>query len=315
MPLFFVLSGLVFKPYKPGSKFIKKKIKSLIIPYIIFYILTLAVFWIVEQPLRDPAVKNAAAHNELLRFIPLLYGADVRHLMSHNIELWFLPCLFSIEIIYNAICIHIKNNYEKVLTIICICVLGYILSRKGVWNLPWGLSPAFIMIPFFYIGDLSKKLFTNNIKRSVLIVSLILSICLFILLDKSIIRFDIAIGRIPNPIQFIITSTAGICLIITFSQLLRKNKLLEFFGKGDVTLVTLAIQGIVYRPLIFLCNKICINGFNQESLITVTIISILTYIICGIFSIAYYRIMNSSIVQSIPVHLRNSVGSRKSNQL
>lgn len=219
--------------------------------------------------------------------------------MSHNIELWFLPCLFSTEIIYNAICIFIKNHNGKVITIVCISLFGYGLSINGIWNLPWGISPALIMILFFYIGDLSKNISNPYPPKIVLVISIILSICIFIFLCKSIVKFDIAVGKIPNVIQFIITSTAGICLIITLSQLLRKNKILEFFGKGDVTIVTLAIQGVVYRPLIFLSNKIWCNRLNQESIIEVTIISILTYMLCGIFSILYYKIMKSTIVHSV----------------
>lgn len=96
IPMFFFLSGMVFdrKRYSNFRGFFTKKINSLIIPYIIISVLTWC-FW---------AVFSYVTHIEVdSYFMPLLQtfiAQGSAGFLIHNVPLWFVTCLFVIEMIY-----------------------------------------------------------------------------------------------------------------------------------------------------------------------------------------------------------------------
>lgn len=82
MPLFFILSGFLFVPDGNLKQVAVKKFKSLIVPYLFFYALTLAYFWIVESRFRESLVDS-----EWMRLLPFVLGCNYGASMSHNIVL------------------------------------------------------------------------------------------------------------------------------------------------------------------------------------------------------------------------------------
>lgn len=286
MPLFFFLSGMVFKKDSEMGGYIRKKAVALLVPYVVFYLLTLIYYWVVESHFR-----NVQIDQELNRLIPIFYGSDLRGYMSHNVPLWFLPALFCTEVIYNFLSLKIKSNLVKCCIVVSLSLIGYGLSFIGVWSLPWGLSPALLMLPFFMLGSLmanllnEHKLTNRNSKIGVSILFLVI-LSIFIMNKPWNIRFDVAYGNIDNLPIFAISALIGICLVIIFSLLIEKNRILEFLGKGDVTLVALCIQGVVYRPIIYVFYKLLGREIN---VIETIIISILTYLLAVLVSAIYYR--------------------------
>lgn len=290
MPLFFVLSGILYKPNSDQRYFFKKKFLALIIPYCIFYILSLLYFWCVEFSFRDLAIES-----EWKRLIPLIYGADLKGLMSHNIALWFLPALFTTEIIGNCINTKISNPFYRTTTVILISMLGIVLSFENIWNLPWGLSQALVMMVFFYIGIWLRPFINLHIRKKFLIVLLVICFIIFAINIPFSNRIDIASGNFSNILSFITNACFGLSIVILFALLLNQSKILEYFGKGDITLCALAFQGIVYRPLIFIDSKLIgLNGGGEH--IHAIIISLLTYAICGIISYFYIKMQRKIFV-------------------
>ena len=104
IPIFFFISGMLFNENKYNSitNFIKSKFRTLIIPYGIFY-LTTFVYWLVIERYTRGGVTPAS------QLIGLFYGTYNLKYMMFNGALWFIPCLFSIELLYYFIA-KIKNN-------------------------------------------------------------------------------------------------------------------------------------------------------------------------------------------------------------
>lgn len=84
MPLFFFISGYLYNNYYPFNIYLKRKIKSLLIPYIIFAFFALLV----------SAYFNGSFFKLIEEFL-FLNGT-----VGWNSPIWFLIVLFITEIIY-----------------------------------------------------------------------------------------------------------------------------------------------------------------------------------------------------------------------
>ena len=96
IPVFFILSGYLYNPEKfvTCGNFIKRKFKGLIIPYLIFGILTYLYWLLIESRFRGA---NLSAGQQLLG---LFYGSRYKDFLEFNGPLWFIPCLFSMEVLF-----------------------------------------------------------------------------------------------------------------------------------------------------------------------------------------------------------------------
>lgn len=96
MPLFFWLSGYFFYTvrYADTKDFVKSRLTKLIVPYVIFYLITFCYWVVIERHVRGADLSLGS------QLLGMLYGTyDLRY-MYFNGALWFLPCLVSIEILY-----------------------------------------------------------------------------------------------------------------------------------------------------------------------------------------------------------------------
>ncbi|WP_324661016.1 acyltransferase family protein, partial [Bacillus pacificus] len=154
MPLFFFLSGYLFSVHKYNnfSVFLKKKFKSLLIPYIIFSLGTY-LFWVV--------VGNKFGEDsnvEIWRpFIGIFYSNGIDNWLVHNVPLWFLTCLFVTESMFYVLSKYIKHTFKIVICLIIFSILGYLDSIYMPIRLPWGIDVALTSIVFFGIGYIVKK--------------------------------------------------------------------------------------------------------------------------------------------------------------
>lgn len=112
MPLFFLLSGILLahtNAYKQTMEhFLKKKARSLLIPYLSF-----SIFSIIFSAVLDTVSFKAYLPNALLQTI-VFYGISV---------LWFLPALFFGEIIFLFIRKHSTLAITALISV-CICLIS-----------------------------------------------------------------------------------------------------------------------------------------------------------------------------------------------
>ena len=121
MPLFFFLSGMaLYYSLNKNSNFknfFTKKIRSIIIPYIIFSIISITYWILIERKIRGQ-LNISIMQNFLNIFIaranPTLY--------SYNIAMWFLPCLFTSEIIF-FIVTKLKNKSLNFFSVPCMAYI------------------------------------------------------------------------------------------------------------------------------------------------------------------------------------------------
>ena len=173
--------------------------------------------------------------------------------MYFNGALWFLPCLFSMEIIGYTLKF-INKKYLRIIFPILIYCIGIIFIQNNITWLPWGLNAAFCGFIYYSCGFYFKPTF-NYLRNKITLI--IFSIIICIALQVYLFPFphaDLAACKIQNYILYIPISIIGIALYLCISCLIKKNKIVEYLGINS--LVIFAFQEPVYRAVIFVFSKI-----------------------------------------------------------
>ena len=118
MPLFFFLSGCTFKLKDNFFEFLKKKIKTLLIPYFVFSIITY-LFWLVVER----RILNDTGMSIFKPIIGMFYANNIDGYMIFDGVLWFIACLFITEILFFAIAKIAKKRINNIFNINNFC--GY----------------------------------------------------------------------------------------------------------------------------------------------------------------------------------------------
>ena len=153
IPLYFFLSGMTFKRSKFPTLwiFIKHRAKTLLLPYLMFSVVTW-FFW---------AIFRVATHSQVDIWSPLLQtliSQGSGGFLVHNVPLWFLPCVFVIEVMYYMI--DKLPEWANIIASIVLSVLGACMISvwRGVFVvLPWSAESAFVSILFYGAGNLLVK--------------------------------------------------------------------------------------------------------------------------------------------------------------
>lgn len=274
LPIFFFISGVLFSPEKNKNfrHFFVKKIKSLLIPYCFFYLITFFYWLAVERNVRGGVSPGS-------QLLGLFYGTYNLKYMFFNGALWFLPCLFTTEILYFWIC-KIPKVWGRIFMLSVSFLLGILLLYNGISWLPWGANAALFACVFYGIGNCLKHKIGYIENRSLAYYIIIIAICSilqFILFDYNTLA-DLSSLSI-NYYFFIPMAIIGIMLFLSISLVIKKNKLLEFLGVNS--LVIFAFQEQTYRAVIFLFVKF--SGWEielvRENFLISVLISVITILI------------------------------------
>ena len=189
MPLFFILAGMTFSTYGSFSEFIGKKAKRLLLPYIVYSLITFAWYALVEvkMPEFTGLTRNQTVFGSFMEIFLARGSVDF---LQHNPALWFIPCLFITELIYYALCQCRKS--VKLICGIILGVCGYLFTLDYMpqlfRELPWQVGVGFVAIPFLMIGEYIKNKFTLEGLRKPVLNKKWLSVVLII------IAFAVVVG-------------------------------------------------------------------------------------------------------------------------
>ncbi|MFH7244497.1 MAG: acyltransferase family protein [Spirulina sp.] len=118
MPLFFILSGYVYKE-KPQRfwPFFRHRLLTRIVPAIFFNLIALAIYLAEGLVTREPGLPEYYQHRNL--FWELLLGHPFG-----NVITWFLFCLFTVEMINYGLYPLLKDSRGKRAAIAAITIIG-----------------------------------------------------------------------------------------------------------------------------------------------------------------------------------------------
>jgi len=262
MPLFFFVSGYLFK-VTDIRYFILKKIKTLLWPYLLFYLLNLVLSPFVEG-------------------MPIGGGT------------WFLLALFYAEVIYYIVVYLAKKEIYIDIICFCITILGLALSLIIPNRTLLYVGSGLVAIAFIRFGNLYrnkiKELNFNIGKAGIMII-------LYVVLSVINGNVNMKEGIYSNWIIFILDALIGIYVVFYISQQIDISKS-KAISLVSVYLTRIGKNSIVY----FLFNQtiifIFMNLFSEFSL-NKHIIKIIVFIISVVTLFLLDLVMNKTKIIKI----------------
>ena len=254
MPLFFIISGYL---YKRKENFTKGKFKKILIPYLAFSIISF-IYWVfIERKIRGQDISPV----KMCANIFLARGGDDNYIF--NVVLWFLPCLFMTENIFYML--ESKLNGKTLGLIVLISsFVGYIYTKITSVRLPFCLDIVFLAIVFFYIGYELKKWIESSITKKVnknnLIMSIQLLVCIAMVIAFSIIEDGANMNNLKIKYYsiFFLTAIIGSYTIYLIANMIVRNgikvEFLKFIGKNS--LYIMCIHEPIKRIVLVMMSKV-----------------------------------------------------------
>jgi acyltransferase len=288
MPLFFFLSGAVFndKKYLDFKQYVKKNIKSILIPYFIFGFL-MFFLWLIGLN-----TFYLLSHQVLKQFFSIFYANSNNGLLVFNDVLWFLPVLFVTKVIFGFLQNNIKKAKLIFIVLVLFSVFGYLISIIIPFlKLPFGAESAITAVAFYGMGYLWFRF--ENAKNVVYKYKYILFPALLVF--GSVLanidfnnyghQIDIRLNNLNNYFFFYIAAFSGIFTWISLSIILNKNFFLEKLGRNSLIL-------FVWHPIVFTYLALLLKAVLATSVLKsiknfipliYTTISIITILLTNFF--------------------------------
>lgn len=291
IPLFFFLSGMLFKSYGSFWIFLKKSAKGLLIPYFAFAFISY-ILWLTGHH-----TWQFFTFNNLRQFGSIFYGNSNNNLMVFNNVLWFLPALFIIRIMFAGIFKLTEKTKTLILIAFLFSVFGYLYSLFINIKLPFGTETAFSGIVFYSIGFLwmnseKAKTIVSRYKYLLFPVLIIISAWLATVnFNWYGYQIDMRLSHLCNYFLFYIAAFCGIFAWIGFSIILGKNRVLEKIGKSALVLFSWHPTVFNYFNLFFpligfsaVLAKIKIFVPAIYTILAITVIILVTFVVKKLWS-------------------------------
>ena len=250
MPMFFFISGYLFNGMnKTPGQFLKRKALGLLVPYVVFYILTY-LYWLLSRYITADWVV------EWWRpLIGLVFGTRAFGGMAHNVPVWFIPCLFALEVIFIYIYKLTKGRPVWMLAgALIVTGFGVLFSAYNIDWLPMGLNYACGAYMFYYLGYLFKPVLNRKRNYFVLGGVLIVSILYFVFLFDTNIFANVTTNVYRHFWRYLTAGCMGTALMYAASRLINKSRPIEWVGRN--TLVILCFHIAVQSTLMYIVSFI-----------------------------------------------------------
>ena len=142
LPLFFFLSGYLFKTSESFLSFLIKKIKSLLIPYIFLGLPVIIFYTFSSRALSIPGVIDI-----VMSFI----------FQQKFLNIWFITCLFILEIVFYFVSKYIKSDLGILLISVLSVLIGYVFYQTTDMLLYWNADTCLMALPFYSVGYILRK--------------------------------------------------------------------------------------------------------------------------------------------------------------
>lgn len=264
MPIFFILSGLFFSIKEPFKEWIVKKAKRLLIPFILFYILTYIINAILVTFFH---IKLKSGFNYWDIFA--VFYKDV----YPNSAIWFLLALFWCSLYLWGILKATNKTWLQLLLVIICFSIGILLDKTET-NIPLYIDTAFTSLPFLYLGYSIKK---NNTVYRLQSQSKIVQICTMCIIAATCFIIDWLLGEGAsmvnnsngNPFIFLIGGVTGSLSIISFSFLIGRLPIVSYIGR--YSMFVLCTHMFLTNLFVKLLSKFDISFLISSIIATISI--------------------------------------------
>ena len=231
IPLFFFLSGFLFRSDVGVKQFVGSKLKSIVIPYFCTGII------IIIYKFYAAACVNQLSWSYVLEEFKLLV------IQRHTWTIWFLAALLVVNLIAYGLKQLLRSDVAVGIAVVLLAAAGLIYYRLGGDKLPWDIDVALPAMPFFFGGTLVRR-YLGSIKERIggrlrlalvgcgaLAVSIVTAMINYrtsgVITDMFGMRYGIA------PLMYL-SAFAGIAAVTAFSALVTIRPL-RYLGANSLT--------------------------------------------------------------------------------
>ncbi len=297
MPLFFILSGMLFRRdrYDHFGEFFLRRAQSLLLPYLIYSLTALVYVFISERMF--PGLFSVSREKYLLYIRQIFLAQGSGHVL--NTPLWFVPCLFAVEIGYYFLA---KLDIRIRLPLVAaLAFLGWLLE-SGLLALDnskifWTLVSGLYALGFYAFGNFvfpMLQTWTDRWKaapRRIWICLAVMLGCLLLWAPLSIRNGKVSLGSriLNNGFLFFITGVLGTAAVLAGSLLLERCKFFRFLGQNSFTLM--ACHMMIRRyTLPKLYHVLGLELYNSRDLTESILPFFLVFVISILFTLCLCRI-------------------------
>lgn len=286
MCLFFFISGFLFEQRDSFKLFVKKKYRSILIPFLVWDILASMVALAFGEGLK----------NTITRLF-LINGS-----LCWNAPIWFLLILFITEILYAFIMKANDSQYMIIVILICSVIL-WIIYGSFSFTLKLNLLP---LAMFFYaFGDIIHRVFDEKSFSKATTISMIVTFGILNFIFGIILNIRISYtgGSFGNIYFCIIASISGTMLYYLIFKNWGNNNLLGSIGRNS--LIIMATQYWFFMVYDFFSQKIFgVSVWHGRSTTKAFVVSIATItIIISFVSMFKYIFRNKKKILNLAKYI------------
>jgi len=240
IPLFFIISGYLL--HTEGITFIQfaiKKLRTLIVPYYVFAVITFIIWYLVGRKFGGDA---DGGYDTFQYLVGVALAFPSKDFIGFNLPLWFLPSLFCAALLMYPI-LRIKNVVLQAVVVGCCCMAGFLWHAAGGAGLPLGCDVSLFAVLFLFVGKKAAQLSPVLRLSPLLRFSLaILSIALCVIVSQINAgeeHVDMYRYHFNNVMLFLITAFSGSAAVLLFSAMLPEIKPFNFFGRNTIVIMSL----------------------------------------------------------------------------
>lgn len=228
MPIFYFVSGYLFKEGSSVINSIKRIANRLLIPYFALALLSCGHFYL------------AIYHHSLKEILSVFY------MLLTGRYMWFIPSLICVEamlILINPILkIAINGTWNTIVKMLMIIVglvaMAYVKPQDSTYYTPWFWDRALCAFPFYFSGMLYHQ-YENTKFMNVMITPpyIMLFYCaLACQCHNMSVACSFATNQFGNPIVLYFLSLSGIFTLISFFKKVDCGNVVSYIGSNTLVL-------------------------------------------------------------------------------
>ena len=292
VPIFFVLSGYVFRIKEGESffKFLKDKFFRIMLPYFFWALIFLIPYFALGNDVADQ-LSRKSSFDIWTQIGNVFYGNGADNALKQNSPLWFLPALFTTEVLFYYVVYCAKKRRTEIIVFIATLLVGFLCTFfTNNFYLPWGLNSALTIGCFFYFGYLIKewavfdRLKTKRNSISLFVICIIL--CGFVIYFNGPESVGWQGYRYQNYFLTILAGLTSALAIILISKWINKNRVIECIGKNTMSILIFhKIIIVIAQTKLGVFSKLLMNSNMALELcfaLTISAMAIIISIVIGL---------------------------------
>lgn len=174
MPLFFLLSGAALT-YSRGGIRIGRRVRTLVVPYMVFSLLSFAYWALLESRFRpvhaEPVFIGPLARLDYVwqQFVNIFAAVAAGGAFAYNVVMWFIPCLFVAIVLYEG---GVRRTGHRAVGAIVALALYVAVDATGL-RLPWCAELALLSVPLLCLGEWGYSRLKTTMEGSRVLTSVI----------------------------------------------------------------------------------------------------------------------------------------------